>query len=77
MSIPGISTGMMGIYNGMESLKQHAHEIASASAKGGEDSADLAKSLVDLNMDRRQVEASVKVVQAVDEVLGTLLDVKA
>jgi hypothetical protein len=67
----------MGIYNGLDNLKHDAHEIASASAKGGEDTADLAKSLVDLNTDRHQIEASVKVVQAVDETLGTLLDVTA
>ena len=77
MSIPGISNGLMGIYNGLDNLKRDAHEIASASAKGDEDTADLAKSLVDLNMDRHQIEASVKVVQAVDETLGTLLNVKA
>jgi len=77
MSIPGISNGLMGIYNGLDNLKRDAHEIASASAKGDENTADLAKSLVDLNMDRNQIEASVKVVQAVDETLGTLLNVKA
>jgi flagellar hook protein FlgE len=76
MSIPAISNGLSGIYNGMGNLKQDAQKIASASAKGGEDTADLAKSLVDLNTDRRQVEASVKVVQAVDETIGTLLNVK-
>lgn len=77
MSIPALSNGLMGIYNGLDNLKHDAQEIASASAKGGEDTADLAKSLVDLNTDRHQIEASVKVVQAVDETLGTLLDVTA
>jgi hypothetical protein len=77
MSIPALSNGLMGIYNGLDNLKHDAQEIASASAKGGEDTADLAKSLVDLNTDRHQIEASVKVVQAIDETLGTLLDVTA
>ena len=76
MSIPSISNGLMGIYNGLDNLKHDAQEIASATAKGGEDTADLAQSLVDLNIDRNQIEASVKVVQAVDETLGTLLNVK-
>lgn len=58
-------------------MRRDAHEIASAAKKGGEDTSDLAKSMVDLNVDQRQVEASVKVVQAADEVLGTLLDIKA
>lgn len=60
----------------MGNLKHDAQQIASATAKGGEDTADLAKSLVDLNTDRHQVEASVKVVQAVDETIGTLLNIK-
>jgi hypothetical protein len=61
----------------MDNLKHDAQEIASASAKGGENTTDLAKSLVDLNVNRNQIEASVKVVQAVNETLGTLLNVKA
>jgi hypothetical protein len=77
MSIPALSNGLGGIYNGLDNLKHDAQKIASASAKGGEDTTDLAKSLVDLNTDRHQIEASVKVVQAVDETLGTLLDVTA
>ena len=77
MSIPVISNGFTGINNGMGNLKHDAQEIASTTAKGGENTADLAKSLVDLNLDRHQIEASVKVVQAVDETIGTLLNVKA
>ncbi|MGD8938124.1 MAG: hypothetical protein PVJ72_02025 [Gammaproteobacteria bacterium] len=77
MSIPSISSGLTGIYKGMDNLKHDAQEIASASAKGGENTTDLAKSLVDLNVNRNQIEASVKVVQAVNETLGTLLNVKA
>ncbi|MDH5324555.1 MAG: hypothetical protein OEZ68_08265 [Gammaproteobacteria bacterium] len=77
MAIPGIQTGLNGIHNGLDNLKRDAHEIATASAKGNEDPGDLARSLVDLNTDRTQVQAAVKVVQAVDESLGTLLDVLA
>ena len=76
MSIP-LVTGMNGINQGLEQMRQHAHEIASAVKKGDENTKDLAQSMVDLNIDQRQIEASVKVVQAVDEVLGTLFDMKA
>ena len=75
MIFPNVSnTGVQGIHNGFENMRRDAQEIAAATAKGGEDTAELANALVDLNMDRNQVEASVKVVQAADEVLGTLLD---
>ena len=75
MALPPINSAISGINTGFENLKRDAHDIASSVAKGKEDPVDLAKSLVDLNQDRSQAEASVKVVQAVDEVLGTLLDV--
>lgn len=75
MNFPNLSTaGLQGIYNGMENMRRDAHDIAAATAKGDENTTDLATSLVNLNMDRTQVEASVKVVQAVDEVLGTLFN---
>jgi len=75
MNFPNLSNaGMQGIHNGYENMRRDAQEIAAATAKGGENTADLANALVDLNMDRNQVEASVKVVQAVDEMLGTILD---
>jgi len=77
MALPPITSGVSGLNIGMENLKRDAIDIASTVTKGKEDPADLAKSLVDLNQDRSQTEASVKVVQAVDEVLGTLLDVRA
>jgi hypothetical protein len=76
MSFPAI-TGLAGIQTGMDNMRQDAHNVAAAVAKGDEDTTDLATSLVELNLDQRQVEASVKVVQAMDGVLGTLLDVKA
>lgn len=76
MDLPTL-TGVAGIQTGFEHLRRDAHEIASAVAKGGENTGDLAKSLVDLNTDRREIAASVKVVQAIDETIGTLLDVLA
>lgn len=76
MSLP-INTSMNAISAGFDNLRNDAERIAGASAKGGEDTTDLAKAMIDLNADRQQIEASVKVVQAVDEVLGTLIDIKA
>ena len=76
MSLP-ITSSVTAISTGFENLRQDAERIAGASAKGGEDTAELAKAMVDLNVDQRQIEASEKVVQAVDEVLGSLIDIKA
>jgi len=75
MNFPNLSTaGLPGVYSGLENMRRDAQEIAATSAKGNEDTAALTNSLVDLNMDRSQVEASVKVVQAIDEVMGTLFN---
>lgn len=77
MNFPNLSlAGISGVHTGLENLRNDAEKIAQATAKGGEDSTDLTNALVDLNTDLRQVEASIKVVQAVDEVLGTLIDMK-
>lgn len=76
MSLP-ITSSTNAISTGFENLRNDAERIASASAKGGEDTTELAKAMVDLNTDKRQIEASVKVVQAVDEILGSLIDIKA
>lgn len=78
MNISNLSlAGIAGVQTGLDNLKRDASDIAQTVSKGSENTTDLAKSLVDLNLDQRQVEASVKVVQAVDEVLGTLIDIKA
>jgi flagellar hook protein FlgE len=77
MSIPSIfSAGVQGINNGLNNLQKDAQAIASSSSSREENTADIAESLVDLNINERNTEASVKVVQAADEVLGALLDIK-
>ena len=77
MALPPINSAVSSLQTGLENLRRDAHDVASSVAKGKEDTNDLAQSLVDLNQDRTQAEASVKVVQAVDEMVGTLLDVHA
>ncbi len=77
MALPPINSAVSSLQTSLENVKRDAHDVASSVAKGKEDTADLAKSLVDLNQEGTQAEASVKVVQAVDETLGTLLDVLA
>lgn len=68
---------LQGIQRGMDSLRKNASEIASADQlnKAGSNT-DLEGSLVGLQQDKLQVQASAKVVSAVDQVLGTLIDIK-
>ena len=72
-----LSQAMTGIYRGMASAHNHASQIASAGQFNEGNPASLVEPLVGLNQDRLQVAASAKVLQAADDMLGTLLDEKA
>ena len=75
--IPALSSGVMGIQKGLDGLNRDAAEIASARQLKNEASADLAKPLTNLVIDKLQVTASAKVVKTAGDTLGTLLDVLA
>ena len=78
MNISNVSlTGLAGIQKGLDNLKRDANNIAQTVSQGSQNTTDLAKSMVDLKHDQNQVEASGKVVKAVDDVLGTLIDINA
>ena len=72
------SEAVQGIQRGLDSLRKNASEIASADQlnKAGEDT-DLEGALLGLQQDKVQVQASAKVVSAVDEVIGTIIDIRA
>ena len=69
---------LQGIQRGLEGMRQNAAEIASADQlnNAGEET-ELANSLVGLNQNKVQVQANAKVVSALDEVIGTLIDTRA
>ena len=87
---PMLSSGVNGMQIGLNGLQNVAHETAAFNAKPDPADADaevapvsgpgldeMADSIVDLKVYQRQVEASAKVVQTADEVIGFLLDVRA
>ena len=69
---------LQGINRGLEGMRKNASEIASADQlnKTGQET-DLIESLVGLQQNKIQVQASAKVVSAVDEVVGTIIDIRA
>ncbi len=69
-------TGVLGIRRGMEQIERSSASIASAERLNGTRD-DLTDSLVGMKEGKLQAQASTKAVQATDEVLGSLLDVKA
>jgi len=72
------NSAVMGIQQGLSNLRRNASEIASADQlnQAGSET-DLTGALVGLKESEVQVQANAKVVSAVDEVLGTLLDTEA
>jgi len=72
------SEAVQGIQRGLDGVRKNAAEIASADQlnKAGQES-DLVGSLVDLQQNKAQVQASAKVVSAIDEVVGTIIDIRA
>lgn len=78
MSTPiTFDSGLTGIRNGLDGLQKTASQIASKEAMQGENPQSLAELMVDLKVNQNQVSASAQVVKANDEMLGTLLDIKA
>lgn len=73
MSSSVLSVGTQGMQAGFA----RASEAASNIARGGDDLGDLTTSLVDLKAGEVQVKASAAVVRSADDMIGTLIDIKA
>jgi hypothetical protein len=74
---PAAGFALNGIQRSMEGLQLNAADIASADRLNGEATTSVAEPLVGQIQNTTQIEASVKVLQAENRMLGALLDVKA
>ena len=89
MEISGsaFNSGLAAIQSGQQRVDQAATNIASSTVTRPEQArdstalpdtnADLASSLVELKVGKTEAQAGAKVVETADEVLGTLLDIRA
>jgi flagellar hook protein FlgE len=76
MSISSVlSLGVQGMQAGIGRANQAAGQIARIGANL--DNGDLAPPLVDLKISEIQVKASASVIKTGDQMLGTLIDLKA
>ncbi|MDH3325966.1 MAG: hypothetical protein OEM38_04530 [Gammaproteobacteria bacterium] len=73
-AISGFQSGLAGIYKGMNALQQDANVIASQGTTTAASSQDVTKAIVGLSANSHQVEASAKVIETQDQMLGSLLD---
>ncbi|MDH5471780.1 MAG: hypothetical protein OEY61_02910 [Gammaproteobacteria bacterium] len=72
------SSAVQGIQRGLDGIRQNAADIASEEQlnSAGKET-DLVGSMVGLKQNQVQVQASAKVVSALDEVLGTIINTRA
>ena len=76
-TISAANLGLQGMQKGMKGIQQNAQQIASSNVEKGAATQDVAQPLVEMKLNKLQVEASAKVVQASSDMIGTLLDIKA
>lgn len=69
------SNALSGIQRAQNGMQRNASNIARANQ--GDNTKDVTRSLVELNQHKNAGIASMKVLKAADELLGSLLDVKA
>ncbi len=71
-------TATVGIQRANAGLRKNAMEIVTATtATDNQTAKNVERSLVELKQHQQQSAATVKVLKAADQMLGTLLDVKA
>ena len=73
-TIPAFQSGLNGIHKGTQSLNNNAAKLASAETF--QSGADITKPLVNMISDKLQVQASAKVIETSNAMLGSILDIK-
>jgi hypothetical protein len=78
-----IAAGFQGVQNGLNSARQAAQDIAKATTTPVSSTADqdltmdITQAAVELKISELQVQASAEVIKTGDEVIGSLLSIKA
>lgn len=70
-------SALSGVRNGINNLQNETNKIASKKTMEHTGVQDLVSPLVNLKSSIQQISASAEVVKASDEMIGTLLDIKA
>jgi len=75
--INALNTGILGIQRGLATAQRSASNIASTDSMTADNASNLAESMVGLMAARTQVEASARVVETINETMGTIIDILA
>ena len=65
---------VLGIQRGLQGMRRVASEIAGATQSPQTKPTDLSRAMVEMKQHANQTKASVKALQAADDMLGTLFD---
>jgi len=80
-TIPAINAGIQGINKGMDGLRRNAHDTATLNTPNSptspSDAKTVTETLLDMKSNELQVEMSAKAVKAADDMIGTIIDIKA
>ena len=68
-----ISIAWNGIQRNLSGLQTNAHKVAS-SVTDSKDVVDVVEPLVDMQSQRRAIQASARFIASTDETLGTIID---
>jgi len=68
-----ISRGLAGVQDGLLRASQDAERVVKAFSSDNEE--DPISPLIDLQFDKRQVEASTKVIKVGSDLIGSILDI--
>ena len=73
-TISALHSGVSGIQSGLKSFNQNADKIVKAGTTEPQNS--VTDPLVNMISDKQQVQASAKVIQTSNNMIGSLLDIK-
>ena len=74
-TLSALQSGLSGVQSGMKSLNQNAAKIASNSLPQNENKS-ITDPLINMIQDKQQIQASAKVIEASNSMLGSILDIK-
>lgn len=83
VSASALSSGVVGIQAGQQRVERAAAELAGgvaaapSSPKSTLSLSDMATQMVELTVGRLEVQAGARVVETADEILGTLVNIRA
>ena len=74
-----MQTGLNGMLNSQSEIQKSAEQIVRAGTVDSDTSTatDFAEPIINMKIEQRVFDASAKIVKTADEMLGTLMDIRA